>query len=192
MKYTAKLRIHDGTPFGISKTSLHSDIEWMLFDCAVENRAWAIPLWYWHTHNTQTISVAHNTHESRTLQDGSTEQLLSVFIQEPDLDTWVDCDAYADNSQGIRDELRISSKGATLVTARDTAPTYHDSAKLLWSTNYNGNIQLVRGDTVVDLNCSEWNCEDPTHTTQYNLRDYGNATDLVRHLFLEADERRRG
>lgn len=197
MKYSAQIRIHDSTPFRThDQGTLHTDIEWFLFDCADVNRAWSIPLWYWYTHNPKTPGVIHNELETRTVEDGSKEIITAAFIQEPDLDTWIDATAYALNSKGIPNELKIRSSTRELTTPKEFPEnpnqTIELAARELWSKNFNSNALLVRGDTTVELNCSSFNNTDPTHTRTYDVADYGNATDLVRAMFLAADERRHG
>ena len=177
--------------------SLHQDLHEKVFEQTPEvARAWIIPLIYWYTHNPITPSIVIDTLGNlRAADDGSYEQIQAHFVQEPDEDTQHPCWAYAHNTQGTQEVKIVNRKGTlTNPTENHTNPNHsiEQAARDLWSKNFNRNLTLHNRDTVVELNCSSWNNSNPNYTVELDLNNFGNTTDLVRHLFHLADERRHG
>ena len=185
-------------PLSHSGVSLHDDLYHKVFEQTPEiGRAWIIPIMYWRTHNPITPSIILDTEGGvRAADDGSYEQIAAHFVLEPDADTQHPCWAYAHNAQGIRDTVKIVNRKGTLHKPQEnnTNPNseIEQAARDLWSKNFNRNLTLHHKDTTVELNCSSWNNSNPNYTVELDLKDFGNTTDLIRHLFTLADERRHG
>ena len=185
-------------PLSHSGVSLHDDLHHKVFEQTPEiGRAWIIPIMYWRTHNPITPSIILDTEGGvRAADDGSYEQIAAHFTLEPDADTQHPCWAYAHNAQGIRDTVKIVNRKGTLHKPQEnnTNPNseIEQAARDLWSKNFNRNLTLHHKDTTVELNCSSWNNSNPNYTVELDLKDFGNTTDLIRHLFTLADERRHG